>query len=78
MFTKACFDKLGRKCLLDRKGSEAFTKLKLAWDCLELWDQADAQEIFSLSSLHFSPHFFLHACLFKWHECQGILSQSCL
>lgn len=63
MFTKACFDKLGRKCLLDRKGSEAFTKLKLAWDCLELWDQADAQEIFSLSSLHFSPHFFF-ACMF--------------
>jgi len=61
MFTKACFDELGGKCLLDKKGSEVFTKQKFAWDCLELRDQADAQNIFRLFHCIFLLFF---ACMF--------------
>lgn len=53
----------GGKCLLDRKGSEVFTKQKFAWDCLELWDQADAQKIFSLFHCIFLLIFCLHVYL---------------
>jgi len=35
-FTKACFDELEGKCLLDRKGSEVFTEQEFAWDWLGL------------------------------------------
>lgn len=75
MFTKACFDELGGKRLLDTKGSEVFTKQKFAWDCLKLWDQADTQKIFNLCTAFFSS--LLSARLCKWHEME-ILSQTCL
>lgn len=61
MFTKACFDELGGKCLPDTKGLEVFTKQKFVWDCLELWDQADTQKIFNLFHCIFLLTF---ACMF--------------